>query len=109
MRAAVRNPPSVNGYKMSMTITLELSPDAEAQLREGVAHQDAERVRQVLTGVLTPTVEALLQQPPAPLSEEGFDELADQLADAFAAYLPPNAPLLSDYAVSREGIYEGHA
>lgn len=40
------------------------------------------------------------------LEEAEFEATADQLADALAADLGPNAPSLSDYAISREGIYE---
>ena len=91
-----------------MQITLELSPDIEVRLRESVAHGDAEAVRRLLVEVLTPTVEALLQETPAELTDTEFETAADQLADELRASLGPNAPLLSDYAVSRAGIYEDH-
>ena len=91
-----------------MQITLELSPDIEVRLRESVAHGDPEAVRRLLAEVLTPTVEALLQEIPAELTEATFEAVADQLADELTADRGPNAPSLSDYAVSREGIYEDH-
>ena len=91
-----------------MRITLELSPAVEGQLRESVAQRDADAVRRLLVAVLTPTVETLLQEMPAELTEAEFEVTADQLADALAADLDPNAPSLSDYAVSRKGIYEDH-
>jgi antitoxin ParD1/3/4 len=91
-----------------MQITLELPPDVEVQLRESVIHGDVEAVRRLLTEVLTPTVEALLQEVPAGLTEVEFEAVADQLADELAADCGPNAPSLSDYAVSRKGIYEDH-
>lgn len=91
-----------------MQITLELSPDIEVRLRESVAHGDAEAVRRLLVEVLTPTVEALLHEMPTELTEAEFEAVADQLADEFMADRGPNAPSLSDYAVSREGIYEDH-
>ncbi len=93
---------------MTMTITLELSPEMEAKLREGIARHDAEGVRQVLADALAPTVEALLQQTPQQLSEDEFETLADQLADELAARIESQTPVLSDYAVSRAGIYEDH-
>ena len=34
--------------------------------------------------------------------------LLDELADKFMEYVGPDFPPLSDYAVSREGIYEDH-
>ena len=42
------------------------------------------------------------------LSDEEFERLADELADYFEKNLPPDAQPLSDYAMSREGIYEDH-
>ena len=91
-----------------MQITLELSPDIEVRLRESVARGDAEAVRRVLAEVLMPTVEVLLQEVPTELTEAEFEAIADQLADELRADLGPNAPALSDYAVSREDIYEDH-
>lgn len=40
--------------------------------------------------------------------DEEFEQLADELADYFEKNLPPDAKPLSDYAMSREGIYENH-
>ena len=91
-----------------MQITVELSPDLEEQLRESVAHRNAEAVRQLLVAALAPTVEALLQEPARELVEAEFEALADQLAEELAASLGPNVPSLSDDAVSRAGIYEDH-
>ena len=42
------------------------------------------------------------------LGDEEFERLADELADYFEESLPPDAKPLSDYAMSREGIYEDH-
>jgi antitoxin ParD1/3/4 len=91
-----------------MTITLELSPQLEGQLRESIARGDAAAVRELLAGALTPTVEALLLASQPPLSDEEFEALSDQLADELMAERGPMAEPLSDYAVSREGIYEDH-
>ena len=91
-----------------MKITLELSPAVEAQLRESAARRDVDTVRRLLVEALTPTVEALLRETPGELTNAEFATLADQLADELTACLGPNVPSLSDYAVSREGIYEDH-
>ncbi len=40
--------------------------------------------------------------------DEEFERLADELADYFQKSMPPDAKPLSDYAMSREGIYEDH-
>ena len=91
-----------------MQITLELSPDIEVQLRESVAHGDADAIRRLLMELLMPTVAALLQETPAEVTAPEFEAVADQLADELTASLGPNVPSLSDYAVSRAGIYEDH-
>lgn len=40
--------------------------------------------------------------------DEEFEIIADRLAEDFKTYVGHNTPNLSDYAVSREGIYEEH-
>ena len=92
----------------TMKVTLELPPDVEAQLREGAARHDADAVRRLLVDAFTPTVEALLRELPARLTDAEFEAIADQLADALTTCCGPHAPALSDYAVSRASIYEDH-
>ena len=53
------------------------------------------------------TEETLMNSDPQ-LSTEKFGILLDELADKFIDLVGPNFPPLSDYAVSREGIYEDH-
>ena len=84
-----------------MKITLELPPEVEARLRESAARYDADAMRRLL-------VEALLRELPDALTDTAFEAVADQLADELTACRRPNAPELSDYAVSRAGIYEDH-
>jgi hypothetical protein len=40
--------------------------------------------------------------------DEEFEAIADRLADEFQMYVGATTPYLSDYAVSRAGIYEEH-
>lgn len=77
-----------------MAITLELPPEEEQSLR----HR-AELAGQDVTMYLLRHVGLRAALPP--LSDEEWERLADELADT----APLDAPLLSDYAVSREGIY----
>lgn len=91
-----------------MIITLELSPEVEAQLRMGVATHDTEGIRQLLVQAFSPTIEKLLQQDTDQLGHQAFESIADQLADELMAGMEPNMPLLSDYGISRAGIYEDH-
>jgi antitoxin ParD1/3/4 len=80
-----------------MTITLELSPEVEAKLRESIARHDAESMRQLLADAFAPTLEAMLKQASEQLNDDEFEALADQLADELAACVGSNAPVLSDY------------
>jgi antitoxin ParD1/3/4 len=40
--------------------------------------------------------------------DEEFEAISNKLAEDFKMYVEQNTPNLSDYAVSREGIYEEH-
>lgn len=40
--------------------------------------------------------------------DEEFEAIADNFANEFATCVGSNVPVLSDYAVSRAGIYEEH-
>ena len=91
-----------------MKITLELPPEIEAQLREGLTRHDADTVRRLLVEAVAPVVESLLRDTPSELTDAEFERVADQLVDELAVCLGPNASSLSDYAISREGIYEDH-
>ena len=91
-----------------MIITLELPPHLEARLRERAAHQDAATVSRLLAEATAPVVERLLHEAATELSEDEFDQLAGQLADEFAANVGTPIPVLSNEAVSREGIYGEH-
>jgi hypothetical protein len=83
-----------------MTLTLNISPELEAGL---VAHAAARGVS-VEDYLLSLVAEAV--------SFEGPDtKSAEERAAAFEAWAnshPPSDHLLSDYAVSRESIYEDH-
>ncbi|MBD2502427.1 hypothetical protein [Anabaena azotica] len=91
------------------TITLILSPELEQKLRESIARNDTERVRQLLADAFAPTVELLLgEKTNSKIHDDEFEVIADQLVDDFAACVGSDVLPLSDYAVSREGIYEEH-
>ncbi len=81
-----------------MAITLELPPEEEQSLR-----QRAEMAGQDVTDYLLNGV-GLRPVPLPPLSEEEWERLAEEAMDL----IDPSVPPLSDYAVSREGIYGDH-
>ena len=92
-----------------MTITLDLSPEMEALLRESAARQDAEAVRRVLTDAMAPTVEALLRESASRTARDDEAEiLLDRLADQLEACMGSDVAPLPDDAVSRAGIYRNH-
>ncbi len=92
-----------------MTLTIEIPADVERQIREHAARGRIDSIRRLLMDALGPMIDALVQggAPPEP-SDDEFDRLADQLADEFAECVGPDCPPLSDYATSREGLYEDH-
>ncbi len=90
-----------------MTITVHIPPEIEKQVRENISIGDIDAVRHLLVDALEPTVEALMKEKPL-LSVEEFEMMLDQLVDEFMECVGPDVPPLSDYALSREGIYEDH-
>ncbi|MBD2412172.1 hypothetical protein FACHB389_07410 [Nostoc calcicola FACHB-389] len=42
------------------------------------------------------------------VNDEQFEVVADQLVEEFVMCIGANLPVLSDYAVTRESIYEDH-
>jgi hypothetical protein len=86
-----------------MTITLKLSLEQEHRLRAGAAQQDAQAVREVLLQVVDSTVETLLHASIRPPQGGTLPALLDKIATEL-----PDAPVLSDEAVSRAGIYGDH-
>ncbi len=91
-----------------MTITLQLTPEMEARLQKGVADHDPDTVRQVLHDAVEPTVKALLAGIRQQVTPEEFENILAEMAQIASEALPPGWQGLSDYAVSREGIYEDH-
>ena len=91
-----------------MTITVHITPDIEKQVQENISLGDTDAVRRLLVEALEPTVDALMNNKPQ-LSVEEFEMKLDQLVDEFMACVGPDVPPLSDYAVSREGIYKDHS
>ena len=90
-----------------MTITIQIPPNIERQIRKNVSLGETDAVRRLLLEVLEEAVETLISNNPQ-LSDDEFEALADQLVDEFMVSVGPDCPPLSDYAVSREGLYEGH-
>lgn len=86
---------------MTHSLTIELPEVVYQSLREEAAQKgkSTEDVAAELLEMLTSDRK---------LSDEEFEHLADLLADEFEKRLPADAKPLSDYAMSREGIYDDH-
>jgi hypothetical protein len=93
---------------MLLIVTLDLSPEMEAELRQSINHNDIENVRQLLAEALVPTVENLFQEVTESAEDEEWEIVADQLINELAASLSADMPPLSNHAVSRASIYEDH-
>ena len=86
---------------MTHSMTIELSEAVYQSLSEE-AKQKGKRAEDVVAEM----VELLTSD--RKLSDDEFERLADELADYVEKHLPPDAKPLSNYAMSREGIYEDH-
>lgn len=86
---------------MTHSMTIEL-PEAVYQSLSEEAKQKGKKVEEIVVEM----VESLAtnREP----SDEEFERLAAELADYFEESMPPDAKPLSDYAMSREGIYGDH-
>jgi len=93
-----------------MTITVQIPHDIEMKIHEKVSRGDTNAVRYLLLDALIPKIVEtwINKNVQSKLSNDEFEVVADQLADQFMAYVGPNSLPLSDYAVSREGIYEDY-
>lgn len=91
-----------------MTLMLDLPPQKEKELQEAIAVNDADQMREVLTSALDDLIFSLLQNPSEPLTGAEWDRVADELVAYVDSILPDDVPVLSDYAISREGIYGDH-
>lgn len=91
-----------------MILSIELTPELEERFREGVAHHDVPQVKDVLLHAVNNYVESLMFNPSPPLTEQEWDEAMDELDAFLDSTLSADIPVLSDYAISREGIYGDH-
>lgn len=86
---------------MTHSMTIEL-PEAVYQSLSEEAKQKGKKAEDVAAELLE------MMRSDRELNDDEFERLADELADYVEKNLPPDAKPLSDYAMSREGIYEDH-
>ena len=61
-----------------------------------------------LTWKSAPGLLSTVSDSDAEMGDREFEILLDEVADDFIKSLGGNVPVLSDFAISREGIYEEH-
>lgn len=61
-----------------------------------------------LTGKSAPSLLSTISDSDAEISDRELEILLDELADEFIQNMGVNVPTLSDFAVTRAGIYEDH-
>lgn len=91
---------------MALTIQVKISKETEAELKRSLESHDQGRVRELLHSALEPVIDEILETNTLRLDSVTWNRLADELIEYVAAKQPADAPPLSDYAVSRESIYE---
>jgi antitoxin ParD1/3/4 len=82
---------------MSHSVVLDLPENVYQSLTEKAA-QKGQKVEEVAVEILSTVT----------IDVDEFERLADELADEFAKRMPKDAKPLSDYAMSREGLYDDH-
>jgi hypothetical protein len=87
-----------------MTIVLDLPQETVERLRAEAAAKGVDE-GELLRSLLEQRYSALAA-PFVPLTDEEFEAVLDELADVTDAAAPKDRQPLSDYAVSRAGIYE---
>ncbi|MDL1898866.1 iron-containing alcohol dehydrogenase [Anaerolineae bacterium CFX7] len=91
-----------------MVLAIELTPEQEERFRLGVAQRDESQVRDVLVVAMEDYMQSLLRFAPLKLTEQEWDHLADELVELVETGRQDSAQPLSDFALSREGIYADH-
>ena len=91
-----------------MTLMIELTPEMEERFRAGIANHDAVQVRQVLAKAVDDLIESMMPAQQPALTPDEWEREADELLAYVDSILPDDVPILSDYAISREGIYGDH-
>ncbi len=86
---------------MTHSMTIEL-PEAVYQSLSEEAKQKGKKAEEIVVEMIE------LLTTSEEIGDEEFERFADELADYFEKSMPPDAKPLSDYAMSREGIYEDH-
>ena len=82
-----------------MSITIDLAPEEEQNLR-----WQAELVGKDISAYVQEAMRNMIVSKQPPIANDEWEKMLEE----FGNTAPLDAPLLSEYAVSREGIYGDH-
>lgn len=91
---------------INITLPESLKSFIDQQIAEGGYNSVSEYLQQLIIQEARRKSKVTLEE--LLITQEEFESTLDELADDFAVCVGTNAPILSDYAVSRESIYEDH-
>ncbi len=84
---------------------LHLDAEAERYLSEILVYEPGLSQEELVKLLLQERWQSLVMQKD---QDDGFEQLADQLAEEFSRMVGPSSPCVSDEALSRSSIYEDH-
>ena len=91
---------------INISVPESLKSFIDHQITEGGYNSASEYLQQLIIKEAQRKSKASLEE--FLITQEEFENTLDELADDFVASVGANVPILSDYAVSRESIYEDH-
>jgi antitoxin ParD1/3/4 len=90
----------------NINISVSLKSFIDYEIVEGGYSSASEYLQQLIIQEAQRKSKASLEE--FLITQEELEKTLDELADNFAALVGANAPILSDYAVSRESVYEDY-
>jgi antitoxin ParD1/3/4 len=91
---------------INISVTESLKSFIDHEIVEGGYNSASEYLQQLIIQEAQRKSKASLEE--FLITQEELENTLDELADNFVASVGANAPILSDYAVSRESIYENY-
>jgi antitoxin ParD1/3/4 len=91
---------------INISVPESLKSFIDQQIAEGGYSSVSEYLQQLIIQEAQRKSKASLEE--FLITQEELEKTLDELADNFAALVGANAPILSDYAVSRESVYEDY-
>ena len=94
---------------MTLKVAFDLPAEVESQIRRTLQRNHRKQARRLIINALEQTVEDLLSRLHEPNEDAEWEATAQKLFSELENSLHQNSTPLSDFAVSRAGIYQDHA